>query len=161
AAPLPPNRLGIVEQAKMLAAMAKGTDCPSTAAAAYVEELDPADMLCQGASNRKCSDDGAAVVDCSRLQIEHCDNALLGESTVCDAYGPGVACATGHGCIDGTGLGCSGGSLSYCFTALSQVAGCPVRGLKCPGGTISCANNDGMVETCQTVGETKCEGGQV
>jgi hypothetical protein len=160
AGPLP--RPPTAAQTKMLEDMAKGTDCITTRAAAYVEKLDEADPLCEGKSGRSCS--GAkAVLDCARMQIEHCDNALLGESTGCLATSTGqVACGTTTVAIPG--YECAGLTLRYypLPNSVLQISGCPERGLACQTETIPfyCADEDHVVSTCTGTdpGDAGCQG---
>jgi len=154
--PVPPTP----GQTKMLEAMAKGKDCPTTRQPAYVEKLDEADPLCEDETGRRCSGD-KAVIDCTRMQIEHCDNALLGEPTSCYATSTGqVACGTTTSGVPG--YECAGLALRYFPLpgSILQTAGCPERGLACTTETFPfyCADEDHVISKCDDPGVAECAG---
>jgi hypothetical protein len=157
-----PMRVGFPLQQTQLQCAASAQSCLAAGACFVFEELDPTDPRCTGVGDGgACLEDGSAALNCSALQVQHCD---LGQ------YTPGERCLSavgGYYCALTTPCPASpqclpGGFLEGCLTGanIHGRVNCETLGSMCnptpdDAGTLGCGNR------CTNFGATCGDGGVV
>jgi hypothetical protein len=160
AGPIPPSRLGFLEQQKQLQCVARAADCVAAGRCLDYEVMDPADRHCADAGSKIfCTDNGGSVDLCPWRVAWHCDNSYYGTSSTCTVSDAGVfTCAAGE-CQK---TQCQGQINYYCgIDGMQYTIDCRVTGHKCglvPNQSIyDCVTRSGEYLTCDTV-QTVCTG---
>jgi hypothetical protein len=173
AGPLPPNRVGVANQATELQCVAKGQTCLGALACISQEFLDDTDPRCKGLPDAgldaapgtyQYCDDGGSVVRCDPQflhDVLHCNSGYYSPGSTCTRGSDGTkTCSSGADCPQTT---CSGNLLVFCgINNTHQGQNCAIEGLTCgedvtdDSGIPTCLTTDRYV-SCSAQG-TDCAG---
>ena len=160
--PLPPNRFGLEDQARLLSCVARAPGCAEALACASVEPLAPGDARCAGILGDQCAADGS-LVDCESGRVERCVSAYWGAGSECRLGLAGEGRCALIGCLPASAPPprCTSGVYVRCDAAtnLRVATNCRTVGLTCPegaeGADALCGTADGVFP-CDDPGSSSC-----